>query len=136
GPASRAASCSRAATSPPRPTSATCSRRSRARSSGSPHRSSPVTRRERESGSSDVPPNERTAIVTRQQTTATLVLGLAALLAAAEPVAAGEQLGTNLFGGYSYLKLDESSRHGATLALDFHAFGRVAGFVDVSTHWG
>ena len=74
--------------------------------------------------------------MTRQQTTATLVLGLAALLATAAPAAAGEPLGTNLFGGYSYLKLDESSRHGANLALDFRAFGPVAGFVDVSTHWG
>jgi len=74
--------------------------------------------------------------VTRLQTTATLVLGLAVLLAAAGPAAAGEPLGTNLFGGYSYLKLDESSRHGANLALDFRAFGPVAAFVDLSTHWG
>ena len=74
--------------------------------------------------------------MTRLQTTATLVLGLAVLLAAAERAAAGEPLGTNLFGGYSYLKLDESSRHGANLALDFRAFGPVAAFVDLSTHWG
>jgi opacity protein-like surface antigen len=74
--------------------------------------------------------------VTRLQTTATLVLGLAVLFGAAERAAAGEPLGTNLFGGYSYLKLDESSRHGANLALDFRAFGPVAAFVDLSTHWG
>jgi opacity protein-like surface antigen len=69
-------------------------------------------------------------------TKAKLVLALAAVLAAAAPVAAGEPLGTNLFGGYSYLKLDDSSRHGANFALDFRAFGPVAGFVDLSSHWG
>jgi opacity protein-like surface antigen len=74
--------------------------------------------------------------VTRLQTTATLGLGLAVLLAAAEPAAAGEPLGTNLFGGYSYLHISEDSRHGANLALDFRAFGPVAGSVDLSSHWG
>ena len=72
----------------------------------------------------------------RLATTAPLALALLLVLLAASPLAAGEPLGTNLFGGYSYLKLDESSRHGANLALDFRAFGPVAGFVDVSTHWG
>ena len=74
--------------------------------------------------------------MSRLQTKATLVLGLAVVLAAAAPGTAGEPLGTNLFGGYSYLKLDESSRHGANLAVDFRAFGPVAAFVDLSTHWG
>jgi opacity protein-like surface antigen len=73
--------------------------------------------------------------VIRQHLNAPVLLALASLLAA-RPLAAGEPLGTNLFGGYSYLKLDESSRHGANLALDFRAFGPVAGFVDLSSHWG
>lgn len=72
----------------------------------------------------------------RQHLKAPVLLALASLLLAARPLAAGEPLGTDLFGGYSYLKLDDSSRHGANLAVGFRAFGRVAGFVDVSTHWG
>ena len=67
---------------------------------------------------------------------AKVLLALASLLLAARPLAAGEPLGTDLFGGYSYLKLDDSSRHGANLAVGFRAFGPVAGFVDVSSHWG
>jgi opacity protein-like surface antigen len=74
--------------------------------------------------------------VTRPTTKAPLALALLCVLVAASPLSAGEPLGTNLFGGYSYLKLDESSRHGANVALDFHAFGPLAGFVDLSTHWG
>jgi opacity protein-like surface antigen len=74
--------------------------------------------------------------VTRPTTKAPLALTLLCALLAASPLAAGEPLGTNLFGGYSFLKLDESSRHGANLALDFRAFGSVAGFVDLGTHWG
>ncbi len=72
----------------------------------------------------------------RQHLKAKVLLALASLLLAARPLAAGEPLGTDLFGGYSYLKLDDSSRHGASLAVGFRAFGPVAGFVDVSTHWG
>ena len=67
---------------------------------------------------------------------ATLSLALLGFALAASPAAAGEPLGTDLFGGYSYLKLDDVSRHGADLALGFRAFGPVAGFVDTSTHWG
>ena len=55
---------------------------------------------------------------------------------AAGPAAAGEPLGTDLFAGYSYLKLSGLSRNGANLALGFHAIGPVAGFVDASAHWG
>ena len=72
----------------------------------------------------------------RPMTKAPLVLALALLLAAAGPAAASEPLGTNLFGGYSFLKLDESSRHGGNVALDFRAFGPLAAFVDLSSHWG
>ena len=72
----------------------------------------------------------------RQHLKAPVLLALASLLLAARPLAAGEPLGTDLFGGYSYLKLDDSSRHGANLAVGFRAFGPVAGFVDASTHWG
>ena len=72
----------------------------------------------------------------RQHLKAKVLIALASLLLAARPLVAGEPLGTDLFGGYSYLKLDDSSRHGANLAVGFRAFGPVAGFVDVSTHWG
>jgi opacity protein-like surface antigen len=74
--------------------------------------------------------------VTRPTTKAPLALALLCVLVAASPLSAGEPLGTNLFGGYSYMKLDDASRHGANLALDFRAFGPVAGFVDLSSHWG
>ena len=67
---------------------------------------------------------------------APLWLALAALGAAAAPAGAGEPLGTDLFAGYSYAKLDDASRHGASLALGFHALGPVAGFVDLGAHWG
>lgn len=72
----------------------------------------------------------------RQHQKAKVLLALASLLLAARPLAAGEPLGTDLFGGYSYLKLDDSSRHGANLALGFRAFGPVAAFFDLSSHWG
>jgi hypothetical protein len=74
--------------------------------------------------------------VIRPMTKAPPALALALLLAAAGPAAASEPLGTNLFGGYSFLKLDESSRHGGNVALDFRAFGPLAAFVDLSSHWG
>ena len=63
-------------------------------------------------------------------------LALLGLALAAAPAAAGEPLGSDLFAGYSYLKLAEVSRSGANLASDFHAFGPIAGFVDASAHWG
>lgn len=72
----------------------------------------------------------------RQHLKAPVLLALASLLLAARPLTAGEPLGTDLFGGYSYLKLDETSRHGVNFALGFRAFGPVAGFVDLSSHWG
>jgi opacity protein-like surface antigen len=63
-------------------------------------------------------------------------LALLGLALATSPAVAGEPLGSDLFAGYSYLKLDEVNRNGANLALGFRAFGPVAGFVDASTHWG
>ncbi len=66
---------------------------------------------------------------------ATLSLALLGFALAASPAAAGEPLGTDLFAGYSYLKREEASRHGADLALGFRALGPVAGFVDLSSHW-
>jgi len=59
-------------------------------------------------------------------------LGL--LLAPSAAVADGH--GSDLFAGYSYLKLDETSRHGADLALGFDLVGPLSGFVDASAHWG
>jgi len=74
--------------------------------------------------------------VIRLTTKASLVLALLGPLLAAGPAAAGEPLGTDLFAGYSYQKLEDVGRHGANLALGFHAFGPVAGFVDLGSHWG
>ena len=67
---------------------------------------------------------------------APLWLALAALGLAATPARAGEPLGTDLYAGYSYAKLDDLSRHGASLAVGFHALGPLAGFVDAGAHWG
>jgi len=67
---------------------------------------------------------------------APLWLALAALGLAAAPVGAGEPLGTDLYAGYSYARLDDLSRHGASAAVSFHAIGPLAGFVDVGAHWG
>jgi hypothetical protein len=67
---------------------------------------------------------------------APLWLALAALGLAAATAGAGEPLGTDLYAGYSYAKLDDLSRHGASLAVGFHALGPIAGFVDVGAHWG
>ena len=67
---------------------------------------------------------------------APLWLALAALGLAAAPARAGEPLGTDLYAGYSYAKLDDASRHGADVALGFHALGPLAGFVDAGAHWG
>jgi opacity protein-like surface antigen len=67
---------------------------------------------------------------------APLWLALAALGLAAAPAGAGEPLGTDLFAGYSYAKLDDASRHGANVALGFHALGQLAAFVDLGAHWG
>jgi hypothetical protein len=50
--------------------------------------------------------------------------------------AAGEGHGTDLFAGYSFAKLDETSRHGANLAAGFDLVGPLSGFVDLSSHWG
>jgi len=61
---------------------------------------------------------------------------LAVGLAPAAPAAAGEPLGTDLFAGYSFAKIDDASRHGANAALGFDLLGPVDGFVDASGHWG
>lgn len=74
---------------------------------------------------------ERIAIVKR--TSSSLLL---ALLACALPAAALERQGADLFAGYSYVELGDSSRHGADLALGFDLFGPLSGFVDASGHGG
>ncbi len=74
--------------------------------------------------------------MTRQPRPA-LVLGvLLALALAAGTASAGEGHGTDFFAGYSFAKLDETSRHGANLALGFDLVGPLSGFVDSSFHWG
>jgi len=64
------------------------------------------------------------------------MLALLALVAPAAPAAAGEGHGVDLFGGYSFAKIDDVNRHGANAALGFDLFGPVDGFVDASAHWG
>lgn len=65
-----------------------------------------------------------------------LPVALAALAALAAPLGAAERLGTDLFGGYSFAKVDDVDRHGGNLALGFDLFGPIDGFVDTSAHWG
>jgi hypothetical protein len=72
----------------------------------------------------------------RPQPNALVALALVALVGAAAPALAGEPLGTDLFAGYSFARVSETSRHGADLALGFHAIGALAGFVDLGAHWG
>lgn len=63
---------------------------------------------------------------------AACALGL--LLAPAATAADGH--GSDLFAGYSFLELDETSRHGVDLAAGFDLVGPLTGFVDASFHWG
>lgn len=58
------------------------------------------------------------------------------LLLAPGASSAADGHGSDLFAGYSYLRLDEASRHGADLALGFDLVGPLSGFVDASVHWG
>jgi hypothetical protein len=53
--------------------------------------------------------------------------------------AAGQQgagHGTDLFAGYSFADLAESTRHGGDMAVGFDLVGPLSGFVDASFHWG
>jgi opacity protein-like surface antigen len=64
------------------------------------------------------------------------LLLVAGLLTAMPAIATAEGHGTDLFGGYSFAKIDEVSRHGGDLALGFDLAGPISGFVDASFHWG
>jgi opacity protein-like surface antigen len=67
-----------------------------------------------------------------------LGLTLLALLVApglAGPLAAADGHGTDLFGGYSFAHVEDSSRHGGNLAAGFD-LGPLSGFVDTSFHRG
>lgn len=63
-------------------------------------------------------------------------LALLAVLGMAAPVLAVERLPADLFAGYSFVQIEDVSRHGAHLAAGFHLFGPLSGFVDASGHWG
>lgn len=79
---------------------------------------------------------ERNHSVTRPKRRAPLLLAWLLPIALVSPAAAGEPLGTNLFLGYSFARLNEVDRNGAQAAVDFHLFGPIAGFADASAHWG
>ena len=49
---------------------------------------------------------------------------------------AGERLGTDLFAGYSFARVNELGRHGGNAWIGFDLVGPFAGFVDASAHWG
>ena len=72
--------------------------------------------------------------MTRRHRTAPL-LALLVLGLAAGSARAGDGHGTDLFGGYSFAHIEDSSRHGGNLAVGFD-LGPLAGFVDTSFHWG
>jgi hypothetical protein len=72
----------------------------------------------------------------RAHSSPVLPLVLLALAGADAQAAGGEPLGTDLFAGYSFARVSDTSRHGASLALGFHALGPIAGFVDAGAHWG
>jgi opacity protein-like surface antigen len=74
--------------------------------------------------------------VTRPCQRAALLAAFCALAAAGSGPACAETLPPDAFAGYSFARVDEVSRHGANLALAFHLFGPVTGFVDTSAHWG
>jgi opacity protein-like surface antigen len=61
---------------------------------------------------------------------------LATVLCALGAPASAEPLPPDLFAGYSFLDLDDVSRHGANVALGFRLFGAVSAFVDAGAHWG
>lgn len=64
-----------------------------------------------------------------------LVLAIAGA-ALADPAAAGERPGTDLFAGYSFARVADVSRHGGNVAAGFDLLGPVDAFVDASAHWG
>ena len=74
--------------------------------------------------------------MTRQPRAALLLSALLSLVLAAAAAAAGEGHGTDLFAGYSFAKIDDTSRHGANLAVGFDLVGPLSGLVDTSFHWG
>ena len=63
-------------------------------------------------------------------------VALFALTTLVLPASAAEPMGTDLFAGYSFVRVDEVGRHGATTAASFRLFGPVAGFVDAGAHRG
>jgi opacity protein-like surface antigen len=65
-----------------------------------------------------------------------ILVALVAFAALAAPLDAAERLGTDLFAGYSFARIDDVDRHGGNLALGFDLFGPIDGFVDASAHWG
>lgn len=74
--------------------------------------------------------------MTRQPRPALLLSALLSLALAAGSANAGEGHGTDFFAGYSYAKIDDTSRHGANLALGLDFVGPLSAFVDTSVHWG
>jgi opacity protein-like surface antigen len=60
----------------------------------------------------------------------------AALLMALVGSAGADGPRTEIFGGYSYARIDEASRHGANAAFAFDLRSRLGLKVDVSTHFG
>jgi hypothetical protein len=64
------------------------------------------------------------------------LVALVSLMPAARGFASEGGHGTDLFAGYSYANITETSRHGADVAVGFDLFGPLSGFVDLSTHWG
>ncbi len=63
-------------------------------------------------------------------------LALLALVVAGGSAQAGERLGTDVFAGYSFARIDEVGRHGGDAWIGFDLVGPFAGFVDASAHWG
>lgn len=74
--------------------------------------------------------------MTRQPRPALLLTCLLGLVLATGSANAGEGQGTDLFAGYSFAQIQDTSRHGANLALGFDLVGPLSGFVDTSFHWG
>jgi hypothetical protein len=63
-------------------------------------------------------------------------LAILAVFASAAPALAIDRLPADLFAGYSFAQIEDVSRHGANVAVGFHVFGPLSGFVDASAHWG
>ena len=74
--------------------------------------------------------------MTRQLRPALLLSALLSLALGSSTAAAGEGHGTDFFAGYSFAQIQDTSRHGADLAVGFDFVGPLSGFVDTSVHRG